>query len=192
MKVSICGGEVELCSSRLECAQVVDNSHPTPPALEWQKISSDSCRTVEEAELVEANVAYLGWLTDNLAAMEPARKEAVVSPTTYTGGVGRCAPSSPTSPLQVSLLLQQSIPAPTRDNLSVYVCSNFVLSHFIRVTEDHTLQLKVAAILSWNIHCSSSMLAEQSPSDVCIVSGVVWCGVVGVVWCGGCGVVWWV
>ena len=89
----------------------------------------------------------------------------------------------------------------------MYVCSNFVLSHFIRVTEDHTLQLKVAAILSWNIHCSSSMLAEQSPSDVCIVSGWcgvvgvvgvmwwVWCGVVGVmwwgvVWCGGCGVLW--
>ena len=88
MKVSICGGEVELCRSRLECAQVVDNSHPTPPTLEWRKISSDSCRTVEEAELVEANVAYLGWLTDNLAAMEPARKEAVVSPTTYTGGGG--------------------------------------------------------------------------------------------------------
>ena len=71
----------------------------------------------------------------------------------------------------------------------MYVCSNFVLSHFIRVTEDHTLQLKVAAILSWNIHCSSSMLAEQSPSDVCIVGG---CGVVWWVWWGGCDVLWWV
>ena len=55
------------------------------------------------------------------------------------------------------------------------------------MTEDHTLQLKVAAILSWNIHSSSSMLAEQSPSDVRTYvlyvdsQWVVWW-----VWCGGC------
>ena len=98
MKVSICGGEVELGSSpvwNVLKLLTTRTQHPAP-ALEWRKISSDSSRTVEEAELVEANVAYLGWLTDNLAAMEPARKEAVVSPTTW--GVGRFAPSTPTSP----------------------------------------------------------------------------------------------
>ena len=91
----------------------------------------------------------------------------------------------PPPTLQVSLLLQQSLPPPTRNTLSVYVCSNFVLSHFLRVTEDHQLQLKVAAILSRNIHANGTLLAEQSSADVCgflvvwssVVCGVVWCGV---------------
>lgn len=54
---------------------------PPPPPPEWQKLSSDSDGAVKGEELVDANVAYLGWLTDNLATMDPTRKESVVSPT---------------------------------------------------------------------------------------------------------------
>lgn len=144
---------------------ITPTSHPSAP--EWQRISLDSDRGVQEDKLVDANVAYLGWLTDNLASMDPARKEGVVSPTAQ-GGWSVHTPLHPPPTLQVSLLLRQSCPAPTRDSLSVYVCSNFVLSHFIRVTKDRTLQLKVAAILSWHIHANSALLVEQSPTDVCV------------------------
>ena len=63
-----------MCGIDVEHAYVVVRFSPP----EWQKLS-DGESPVAEAKLVDANVAYLGWLTDNLATMDPVHKERVVS-----------------------------------------------------------------------------------------------------------------